>query len=188
MNLQKLQKGDVIFIVDDNEKNISSLSVGYGGLSYFHCGIYVGNGKLIEAVKYHGVIEDNVSKYKDKKILVARTKLSIKGIQSAVEGARKCLGYSYNDLFLPNQPSKLYCSELIHLAFFSIDNREFFTPHTLNYFSIEDGKVSDFWVELYAKHGFEVPQGKKGSHPNNLSLDKKFTKRFFYNLNPSKNN
>ncbi len=169
----------MLFIVDDNEKNISSLSVGYYGLSYYHCGIYVGNGKLIEAVKYHGVIESDVSKYRDNKILVTRMKLSFNDIQKVLENAKKSLGYGYNNLFLPYQPNKLYCSELVHVAFFSINNREFFTPHTLNYFSVEDGKISDFWVELYAKEGFEVPQGKKGSHPNNLSLDKKFTQRFF---------
>ena len=64
------------------------------------------------------------------------------------------------------------------LSFFAIENRDFFTPHELNYFSVENGKISDFWVELYAKDGYEVPQGEKGSHPNNLSLDSKFDQLF----------
>ena len=96
MNLESLKAGDVLFIADDNEKNISSLSVGYGGLSYYHCGIYIGDGRLIEADKYYGVIERDVFKYGNNKILVARTKLRVKDIQKALESARKCLGYGYN--------------------------------------------------------------------------------------------
>jgi hypothetical protein len=178
MNFQKLRKGDVVFIVDDNEENISSLSVGYGGLSYYHCGIYLGDGKLIEAVKYHGVIEDDVSKYSIKKILVARIKLTVEDIQKVIDTAKNFLGYDYNDLFLPNQLNKLYCSELVHQAFFSIENQDFFTLHTLNYFSVAENTISDFWIQLYAKHSYEVPQGENGSHPNNLSLDNKFDQLF----------
>jgi len=179
MNLDELKVGDVIFIADSNEKNISSLSVGYAGLSYYHCGIYLGDGKLIEAVKYHGVIIDNVAKYCDNKILVARVDLTPNSIAKVITTAKGFVGYKYNDLFLPNQPNKLYCSELIHLAFFAINDEYFFTQHTLNYFSLSDGKISDFWIELYAKHGYEVPQGEKGSHPNNLSLDEMFVELFF---------
>ena len=179
MNLDELKIGDVLFIVNNDEKNISSLSVGFGGLSYYHCGIYVGDGKLIEAVTYHGVVVDNVSKYIDNKILVTRINLSTKAIQKVITTAKDFIGYKYNDLFLPNQSNKLYCSELVYSAFFSIDDKDFFTQHTLNYFSLEDDEISDFWIELYAKHGYEVPQGEKGSHPNNLSLDKKFTQLCF---------
>lgn len=179
MNLDELKAGDVIFIADSNEKNISSLSVGFGGLSYYHCGIYLGDGKLIEAVKYHGVIIDDVAKYRDNKILVARVDLSPNALAKVITMAKGFVGHKYNDLFLPNQPNKLYCSELIHAAFFAIDNKDFFTQHTLNYFSLEDDNISDFWIELYAEHGHEVPQGEKGSHPNNLSLDKKFAQLCF---------
>lgn len=179
MNLDALKIGDVIFIVDINEKNISNLSVGFGGLSYYHCGIYIGDGKLIEAVKYHGVIVDDLAKYKNNKVLVARANLTANAIQKVIDAAKGCVGYSYNDLFLPNQSNKLYCSELIHLAFTNIKGKNFFTEHTLNYFSVKDGKVSDFWINFYAEHGYAVPQGEKGSHPNNLSLDTKFTHLFF---------
>lgn len=179
MNFAKLKTGDVIFIADSDEKNISNLSVGYGGLSYYHCGIYIGEGKLIEAVKYHGVIEDDISKYRNKKILAARTNLNIDDIQKVISTANSFIGYKYNDLFLPNQVNKLYCSELVHLAFFEINRIDFFTQHTLNYFSVEDGLISDFWIRFYAEQGYGVPQVEKGSHPNNLSLDSKFTKIFF---------
>lgn len=179
MNLDKMEVGDVIFIADSDEKNIYNLSVGYGGLSYYHCGIYIGKEKLIEAVKYHGVIEDDISKYRNKKILAARTNLNIDDIQEVIRRAKKFLGYKYNDLFLPNQVNKLYCSELVHLAFFEINRIDFFAQHTLNYFSVEDNLISDFWIQLYAEHCYGVPQGEKGSHPNNLSLDSKFMKFFF---------
>lgn len=180
MNLQQLKKGDIVFIADSNEKNISSLGVGYGGLSYYHCGIYIGGGKLIEAVESDGVIADNIAKYRAKKILIARVELATAPILKVIQAAQKFVGYKYNSLFLPNQTAKLYCSELVHLAYFSISNSDFFTPQSLNYLSIVDNSVADFWIQFYAEHGYKVPQGEQGSHPNNLSLDKKFTKLFFY--------
>ena len=101
MNAEELKKGDVIFIVDDNEENISSLSYGYGDLSYYHCGIYIGDGKLIEAVPYHGVIEDDVSKYSSKKILVARVDLTVEDIQKVIDTAKNFLGLHCRLLSIP---------------------------------------------------------------------------------------
>ncbi len=37
MNINNLKKGDVIFIVDEAEKDISSLATSFGGYSYYHC-------------------------------------------------------------------------------------------------------------------------------------------------------
>jgi hypothetical protein len=80
---------------------------------------------------------------------------------------------------LPNIKRKLYCSELIHEAFNLASKQKYFTQHKLNYISESDSSVSQYWIEFYAQHGLKVPQGLSGSHPNNLSLDEKFYKRFF---------
>lgn len=68
MNINNLKKGDVIFIVDEAEKNISNLFTGFGGYSYYHCALYMGNGDIIEAIPVAGVIQTKLSKYSNKKL------------------------------------------------------------------------------------------------------------------------
>lgn len=179
MNINNLKKGDVVFIVDEAEKNISSLSNGFGGYSYYHCALYIGDGNIIEAVPVAGVIQAKLSKYSNKKTLVARVSESKEFLQEVVNNAREFIGFAYNDLFLPDLKDKLYCSELIHLAFNSVFGDKYFAQHTLNYIALNDIEVSKYWIDFYGEHGLKVPQGEPGSHPNNLSLDKKFTHRAF---------
>ena len=57
------KKGDVIFIVDNAENNISSLPTGFSGYSYYHCALYIGKGDIIEAIPVAGVIHAKLSKY-----------------------------------------------------------------------------------------------------------------------------
>ena len=46
---------------------------------------------------------------------------------------REFIGFSYNDLFLPDTKCKLYCSELIYVAYNRTSNSKYFTQHRLNY-------------------------------------------------------
>ncbi|AIT10065.1 hypothetical protein LO80_08850 [Candidatus Francisella endociliophora] len=174
-----LRKGDIIFIVDNTEKNISELSVGYGGYSYYHCALYIGDGEVIEAVSSHGVIQNSLSKYVNYKMLTGRVDETKDFLDRVVLQAKEFLGYGYNDLFLPFTKNKLYCSELIHEAFNQVSDGEYFAQHKLNYIAPNDLEVSQYWIDFYGKHGLKVPQGKSGSHPNNLSLDEKFIKKVF---------
>ncbi|MBK2105736.1 YiiX/YebB-like N1pC/P60 family cysteine hydrolase [Francisella philomiragia] len=179
MKINNLKMGDVVFIVDDAEKNISSLSTGFGGYSYYHCALYIGNGNIIEAIPVAGVIRAKLSKYSNKKTLVARVSENKEFLQEVVNNASEFIGFAYNDLFLPNIKGKLYCSELIHVAFNSVCEDQYFVQHSLNYIATNDIEVSKYWIDFYGEYGLKVPQGESGSHPNNLSLDKKFTHRAF---------
>ena len=179
MNIHNLKKGDVIFVVDETEKNISSLSAGFGGCSYYHCALYIGDGRIIEAVTVAGVIQAKLAKHLDKKKLVARVSESINFLEEVITNAKQFIDFSYNDLFLPDTKGKLYCSELIHIAFNSTNNSKYFTQHKLNYIVTENCSVSQYWLNFYSEHGLKVPQGQPGSHPNNLSLDDKFTSKAF---------
>ncbi|WP_150466951.1 YiiX/YebB-like N1pC/P60 family cysteine hydrolase [Francisella sp. SYW-9] len=182
MNIQNLKKGDVLFISDSSEKNISELSRGYAQDSYYHCALYIGSGEIIEAVKVGGVIKSNISKYLNKKILAARVNESNNFLDKVILQAKEFIGFSYNDLFLPDIKRKLYCSELIHEAFNLASKQKYFTQHELNYISENDSTISQYWIEFYNQYGLKVPQGLSGSHPNNLSLDEKFYKRFFLDI------
>lgn len=179
MNINNLKKGDVIFIVDEAEKNISNLSIGFGGYSYYHCALYIGNGDILEAIPVAGVIQTKLSKYLNKKTLISRVSENEEFLEEVVNNAREFIGFAYNDLFLPDLKDKLYCSQLIHEVFDSVCKGKYFSQHTLNYIAIDDVAVSKYWLDFYGEHGLKVPQGEPGSHPNNLSLDKKFTHRAF---------
>lgn len=180
MNIKCLKKGDIIFVVDETEKNISELSVGFDGYSYYHCALYIGSGQIIEAVNIDGVVQSSLSKYKASKILIQRVKEADSFLDKVISKAKDFLGYSYNDLFLPNTKGRLYCSELIHEVF-NIGNEVYFEQHELNYISSKNVFVSQYWADFYGQYGLKVPQGQPGSHPNNLSLDKKFRQKFFIN-------
>lgn len=180
MNIINLEKGDIIFIVDTTEKNISELSVGFGGYSYYHCALYIGDGEIIEAVSSHGVIQDSLSKYTNYKILVGRVDETKNFLARVILQAKEFLDYEYNDLFLPNIANKLYCSELIHQVFNLVSARKYFTQHKLSYIAPNNSEVSQYWIDFYGKHGLKVPHGESGSHPNNLSLDNKIKKHIFY--------
>ncbi|MDE5000770.1 hypothetical protein, partial [Francisella tularensis] len=82
-----LKKGDVVFIVDKAEKKISSLATGCGGYSYYHCALYIGYGSIIEAIPGAGVIQVKLSKYSDKKTLVARASEREEFLQEVVDNA-----------------------------------------------------------------------------------------------------
>ena len=146
-----IEKGDVIFMVDLLEKNISELSKGYGGYSYSHCGIYIGDGSIVEAVKDQGVIVSKLESSLGNKNLVCRTNSSPTFINDMIEHANSFKGFDYNELFLPNQDAKLYCSELVHKAFSLANNGEFFKTQKLNYISPNESEVSQYWVEFYKK-------------------------------------
>ncbi|KEI34612.1 hypothetical protein FRA_50c14820 [Francisella sp. W12-1067] len=176
---QCLRKGDVLFIVDSYEKNISNLSVGYGDYSYYHCSLYIGDSRIIESVKTEGVIIADLARYSNNKILVGRTAQKDDFLNNVIKYAHKLIGCQYNDLFLPNQSGKFYCSELIHELFKYANKGIFFKEHYLNYISLNDLSVSQYWKDFYGQYGLKVPQGEVGSHPNNLSLDEKFKYRFW---------
>ncbi|ASG67839.1 hypothetical protein fh0823_08280 [Francisella halioticida] len=182
MNIKNLKKGDVIFISDSSEKNISELSMGYDQHSYYHCVLYMGYRELVEAIDINGVIRTDISKYSNKKVLVARVNEDQNFLDKIISQAEEFIGFGYNKLFLPNIEKKLYCSELIHEVFNLVSKQKYFTQHKLNYISESDFTVSQYWIEFYSQHGLKVPQGLSGSHPNNLSLDEKFYERFFLNI------
>ena len=175
-----LKKGDVIFIADTSEVNISNLSKGYNDYSFYHCCLYIGKNQIIEALTNNGVIIDDLDKYNKNIKLISRVNENTFFIEKVINQAKKFVGYKYNNLFLPNLENKLYCSELIHQAFkFANNNKFYFEEHTLNYIDLVTNKIPDYWLNLYKRNNIKIPQGQKGSHPNNLSLDNRFIFRKF---------
>lgn len=74
------------------------------------CFLLYDDGQIIEAVTVAGVIQAaKLSKYLGKKTLVARVSESINFLEAVIANAKEFIGFSYNDLFLPDTKGKLYC-------------------------------------------------------------------------------
>jgi uncharacterized protein YycO len=166
-------------MANSNEENISKLSVGYAGDSYYHCGLYIGDNRMIESICGGKVVISSIDSYNNSPKLVCRTSCDSEFIDDVIRFAHTFVGFEYNFLFLPKQKNKLYCSELIHRAFDMANGKIFFAPQKLNYISPDETEISNYWKDLYGQYGYEVPHGEEGSHPNNLSLDAKFVFRFY---------
>ena len=53
-------------------------------------------------------------------------------------------------------------------AFIDSEGKHIFETVPMN-FKGPDGKIPDFWIELFSRLSQEVPQGKPGTNPNDLS-------------------
>ncbi len=170
--------GDVLFFyesIDKESEEIKKIDVGYDNISYYHCAIYVGNNKIIEAVR-PSVIETTLDKYKNSKYLVCSIEDELLS-KRAVEVAKTLIGYPYNNLYLESSDS-FYCSSLVHYVYRIANNDPYFKEHYLK-FKDEFNNISNFWINLYKEHNMDVPKKCKGSNPSNLSLDTKFKVKVF---------
>lgn len=93
----------------------------------------------------------------------------------AASEAEHFIGVPYDDAFLPGA-EKLYCSELVALAYERANNGApvFATPNM----TFKDPTTNTFfpaWVTYYAELGMEIPEGKPGCNPGQLSREPSVT-------------
>ena len=90
----------------------------------------------------------------------------------SIINAEKLLGKPYNYSFYQNENS-FYCSDFVERAtrdckIFALIPMKFKNPAT--------GKIDNYWLEYYKKIGIDVPEGKPGTNPNDLSKSKNIQK------------
>ncbi len=171
--------GDVLFFydsIDEEAQEIKKVDCGYNGISFYHCAIYIGNNRIVEAVEPL-VAETTLDKYSEHPYLVCSTANDILGLKAS-EVAKSLIGYPYNKLYL-DEVKSFYCSSLIHYAYqVANDNKNYFKKHELK-FRDASGIISEYWNSLYGENSMEVPERMLGSNPSNLSTDEKFVSRYF---------
>jgi len=91
------------------------------------------------------------------------------GIAAAVRRARSFLGVPYDYSYRPGR-EKLYCSELVWESYRAEDGTPLFTARPMN-FRAADGTMPQFWTELFAKAGEEIPEGVPGTNPNDMARE-----------------
>ena len=171
VSVSDLRDGDLLFVVNGDGNNITSVTDGVDGLGIDHVAIY-SEGKVIEAIPVKGVVEWPLDSFLvrlavNDAVLVGR----VRGLdaQVSVENAERFVGLPYDDIFMPGD-SAIYCSELVQKSYLSKSGGAVFGTIPMS-FHDSTGRVTDFWTKFYAARGLSVPEGEPGTNPGQISRD-----------------
>lgn len=172
LTMQDLKTGHLIFQSTHVQTDWENAVVqSHHSQNISHVGIVVDNERVIEATLNTGVtatpIEAFLKKAKQNWVYAFNHPQFIHGICDYVE---KQLGQPYNDSFLNEAPG-FYCSELIVKAAYYA-SPDYFYPSELNFYLPNSQTIAPYWVDYYNARNMAVPQGKIGSHPAGLILQK----------------
>lgn len=186
VSMSDLRDGDLLFVVNENDNNITEVTQGTDNLKIDHVAIFA-EGNIIEAIPELGVMESPLDSFlvglnEKESVLVGR----VKGLdaKTSVDNARGFLGLPYDDIFMPGD-SAIYCSELVQMSFVfkrkSSGSPSGYTADNLcpsvvfgtipMSFHDSTGNVTEFWTKFYAARGMAVPEGTPGTNPGQLSRD-----------------
>lgn len=160
-----LKSGDLLFHVVSQGNAITDVTPGM----IDHVAIVTERDSVIEAVgKGVKMTPIDSLRQQDGHYLVGR----VKGIDSkqSIANAKHYLGRPYDRLYLPDNDA-IYCSELVQFSFVNKHGNRLFSPIPMS-FHDASGRITDYWIQFYAKHHMEVPEGKPGTNPGELSQRK----------------
>jgi hypothetical protein len=149
----KIKVSTIFFSFDENDLLDEKIKKN-NGTNYNHCGIVVGDNKILEAIPKVGVIISNLDKYKNYHFYKVNVEKEI--------SIDNLLKIPYDNTFI--DPKKTYCSKLVNEIFSLVDE------HLL----VFEDKI--FWSEYYKKLGMEIPVAYKGTNPNSLSRSHKISR------------
>lgn len=178
---QILQTGDLLFCLETQDDGlggaIAAVTEGVGQQQISHVAIAVNDRQVVEATPRWGVRIITVSQFLAEAhhaadgsplVVVGRLK-DTTGVVASVDRALQYVGLPYDTLYLPDE-SAIYCSELVQLSYRRQDNTPVFEQQPMS-FSDSSGQILPYWIDLYAAHGMQVPEGLPGTNPGALSRD-----------------
>lgn len=170
---QVLHEGDLLFCCSDTANAITAVTSGVQGLPIDHVAVVHRTGGVddslcvIEAVKPAVCITPLDSFLTENPcVLVGRVNVDF-DVEASVMRCLSMVGKPYDDLFLPGD-SALYCSELVQLCYVTRKGQLVFDTVPMS-FHDETGEVTDYWKDFYSSRGMEVPEGRPGTNPGELS-------------------
>ena len=171
--VESLREGDLLFCSPDTANAITAVTCGVDGLSIDHVAVVhrmggdEGDVFVIEAVKpavrltpIGDFMADNGT------ILQARVQVDC-DIEASVNRCLALVGTPYDDLYLPGD-SAIYCSELVQMCFVNSSDELIFGTIPMS-FHDQSGNVTEHWKEFYSSRGMNVPEGRPGTNPGELS-------------------
>lgn len=178
----ELHPGDLLFQVGKTSEMTEAITAATGEaqrLNYSHVGIAVpaaGADSVLEATSDGGVRLTALADFLGRSARIdgrpAVTVMRLRdttGVTAAVARAHTYLGQPYDYSFRPDN-GKMYCSELVWASYLAPDSSRLFTARPMN-FRAADGTMPQFWTELFAKAGEEIPEGVPGTNPNDMARE-----------------
>lgn len=181
-DLTILQPGDLLFNVVAQRSGtggaIADVTQGVASEPIVHVAIvcrHAGQTYALEASGKHGVWLNPIDSFfvhsdhtPEGKPLVLVGRLRDQSVVTeSVSRAMKYIGRPYDYLFGESEDS-IYCSELVHYAYLRADGSYIFPQQPMS-FHDNTGNITQFWKDVYARHGREVPEGEPGTNPGAIS-------------------
>lgn len=175
-----VQDCDLFFQISDASNAITDVTDGVGSLNIEHVGIYAnidGREVIIESIPRAGVcitsvdsfLCRNVSTDGKPMVIIGRVCNGIDRKQS-LKNALEYVGCGYDSLFIADN-NEIYCSELVQKSFVDNDSVPVFSTIPMT-FRDKEGHIPDYWLNLYARHGMNVPENEPGTNPGEMSRRK----------------
>jgi len=183
---ESIQTGDLIFVAlpldyDSDTTSISHAIAQVTGkenqLNYIHVAIADVEKDsiwIIDATIKHGVdrhpldtfFADFTLSNGELPIMEVKRLKDNKDAKKYVSNAKQYLGQEYDFSFLPNN-DKMYCTELVWESYLDENGNKIFSSIPMN-FKAADGTYPQYWIDLYAKLGMDIPQGVEGTNPQQM--------------------
>ena len=166
----KLRDLDLLFVVSQQSNSITEVTSGINGYPIDHVAILRkenGEMKVVEAV-YEGVHEITLDEFikTAPMILVGRpTKRLDK--KRTIDKIMEMIGRPY-DFVYKSGNNEIYCSELVADCYVDNHGIKMFTSIPMSFHN-ENGNITPYWDDFFSRRGMEVPEGKPGTNPGELS-------------------
>ncbi|BBD45467.1 Hypothetical protein (Precursor) [Petrimonas sp. IBARAKI] len=183
-NYDELKEGDLLFIVGKNKSEQTSAikrsTSQKDEVPYSHVGIVKFDKKdvyVIEATPSDGIIQtllyEFIQKAEKRKgrplIAVGRVKPEFQYIVPlAVENAGDLLGRPYDYAYEEGNDA-YYCSELVRFSYLDSLRNPIFPAVSMTFKNKETGETEAYWEKHFAGLQLEIPEGKSGTNPVDMS-------------------
>lgn len=183
-NYDELKEGDLLFIVGKSKSEQTSAikrsTSQKEEVPYSHVGIVKFDKKdvyVIEATPSDGIIQtllyEFIQKAEKRKgrplIAVGRVKPEFQYIVPlAVEKAADQLGRPY-DYAYDEGNDAYYCSELVRFSYLDSLRNPIFPAVSMTFKNKETGETEAYWEKHFAGLQLEIPEGKSGTNPVDMS-------------------
>mgnify|MGYP000917359297 FL=1 len=183
-NYDELKEGDLLFIVGKSKSEQTSAikrsTSQKEEVPYSHVGIVKFDKKdvyVIEATPSDGIIQtllyEFIQKAEKRKgrplIAVGRIKPEFQYIVPlAVENAGDLLGRPYDYAYEEGNDA-YYCSELVRFSYLDSLRNPIFPAVSMTFKNKETGETEAYWEKHFAGLQLEIPEGKSGTNPVDMS-------------------
>ena len=162
VSCQTYRAGDLLFHVASKDNAITDVTPGM----IDHVAIVITRDSVIEAVS-RGVKATPIDSLHRQEGYYLIGKVIGADRKASIAHARQYVGRAYDALFLKDNED-IYCSELVQFSFVDTQGKPIFSPIPMS-FHDATGNITDYWKNFYEKRGMDVPEGKLGTNPSELS-------------------